>query len=101
MAHRENVHSYKDGECRLWAKTVQGHLPFATQRISWTATGIDPFAKSARHEVLAYRVGREIWFIDNLSAGPRWVGNEGERVEVMAMQFYAPAFVLISGIAVE
>lgn len=101
MAVRHNSHLHKEGECRLWAKEVQSKLPFKTQRISWNVIGIDPFAKGARHEVLAYHVGNEIWFVDNFSAGPKWVGNEGERLEVMAMMFYRPHWVLISGIAVE
>lgn len=101
MAARQNTHSFQNGDCRLWAKEVQGKLPFKSQRISWTATGIEPFAKSARHEVLAYHVGKEVWFVDNFSLAPRWVGVDGERVEVMAMQFYAPAWVVISDIMVQ
>lgn len=92
---------FEEGGCRLYATSLQKALPFKTTRISWTATGIDPFAKSARHEVLAYEVGNEVWFMDNFSTAPKWVGPVGERPEVLAMQFYSPAWVVISNVVVE
>ncbi len=92
---------YVDGSCRLWAQDMQRQVGFPTKRISWTVIGIDPFSRPVRHEVLAYSVGREVWFVDNFSRAPRWVGVEGERLEVLIQMFYAPAFVVIGDIVVD
>jgi hypothetical protein len=50
---------------------------------------------------LAYNVGTEVWFADNLSAAPRWVGSADDNFEQLAKQFYAPLRVNICAIVVE
>ncbi len=89
---------YEEGGCRTWAKGVQARLDFPTHRFAWTAKGGDTLA---RHEVLAYNVGDEVWMMDNFSLGPKWVGTTKDSVEEMAMQFYSPARVRIENIRID
>lgn len=102
MANKDSsICHYVDGGCATFAASLQSKLPFPTQRVTWTETGVAPFVHSYRHQVLSYRVGKEVYFIDNFSAGPKWVGSVGDSREAMAMQFRAPERVLISNIVVE
>ncbi len=101
MAEREKTSGFgQEGQCVTWAKAMKPKVE-GSRLITWTATGIDPFARSARHQVLAYNVGTEVWFADNLNAAPRWVGSVDESYEQWAKQFYAPLRVNICAIVVE
>lgn len=101
MAVKDSVPGrHNDGQCATYAQALQKKLPFKTTLVTWTVTGIDPFAKSARHQILSWTTNHEVWVIDN-DATPRWVGMEGERWKVMAMQMYAGNWVVISDIVVD
>lgn len=101
MANKDSVPGrHQDGQCATYAQALQKKLPFKTTLVTWTVTGIDPFARSARHQVLSWTTNHEVWMIDN-DAIPKWVGMEGERWGVSALQFYAGNWVVISNIAID
>ena len=101
VKNRQAKGAYQDGQCAVYAKDLQQKLPFATQRITWTATDNEPIRHTVRHQVLAYQVGKESWFIDSVTALPRWVGSTSDSMEERAKQFYAPYSVRIAAIVVE
>lgn len=48
-----------------------------------------------------YKVGKEVWMIDNARVSPRWVGNEGDSMEDMIRQLHSPFYVKVSAIVIE
>lgn len=84
--------AFEAGACLTYAQSLQSRLPFPTAIVAWTVTD---GAYSARHAVLAYEVGEESWFIDNVTCRPRWVGSTRDSLEARALQFYAPQNVRI------
>lgn len=84
--------AFEAGACLPYAQNLQRRLPFPTAIVAWTVTD---GAYSARHAVLAYEVGEESWFIDNVTCRPRWVGSTRDSLEARALQFYAPQRVTI------
>jgi hypothetical protein len=101
IANRSAKGDGVDGQCDVYARDLQSKLSFPTQRITWTAQCNEPIPATVRHTVLAYSVGEESWFIDNVSATPIWVGKVTDPIEDRAKQFYAPSWVTISNIHID
>lgn len=90
-----------DGQCAVYVSNLQAKLNFPTEKITFTARCNEPIPKIVRHQLLAYSVGNESWFIDNLICRPRWVGSVNDPLEQRIQQFYSPIWVYPSDIVVD
>lgn len=99
MAARGN--GAPEGQCESYARKLQQDVEIPTKRVSWVAYCQEPLPAVVKHVVVSYQVGKEVWMIDNMSPGPRWVGNEGDSWDAMIKQWYAPSWVYVSNVVVN
>ena len=104
VRHKEQTPGrHIQGGCAVFARELQKRMAkdgVPTKLVTFTVTITDPPA-SVLHQIVAYQVGEESWFIGNDNPAPVWVGHIQDPWEQRIRQFYKGTNVTVSNIVIE
>lgn len=106
MKHKDHEPGrFIDGQCEVFAHALQKDMAadgIPTKLITFDVKTQGEFDEvGVRHQVLAYVVNQDIYFMDNTVTGPVWVGSTDDLLMDCIAQFYKGSWVSVSNVKVE